>query len=641
MSYLDSPRIHFTGFFQADVSTVNNDVRYFDVDAFQPEYQQLSLTGDGGSWHPNGTGIFRFVNCQITGASLDGRAIYAQSQDAVIGMSLQNADNRAPGKMVDLDPQQQAVSEIWGMGVRLTNGRHRALFSGDYVPAAFTNLWARQQTGVLMDQKLGACYGSILENVRWEGDADSPVLEELADLTEHGLLSIQFNVYGYGRDPTIPRYTMGHLSGTIGPYRSTEPRHFALGRQMAAQCSKSPTTPDQGVYSFACKVDTERQVVTADFGNCLQIVDANSGLADSGPLLLGILKHNPSTLLDTVHVNDFVSLGKVPYQQTGWYPQTAGVQEFPYAGIEGAADIVDDHALVLLRGHIADDFDVVVQESLDGVYVRADNFVLRIEPGEATGIDFYASRYGHPLIGAQIATSVYNDSMGGTGAGDAPLDPPVATPEIGIPADGISYPATFETSANGKARMPITAKASGPGVPRGYIQNQLYGIGYQLVDQPPGYAVNLWNFISVMAYSHCAMPAQPTWYDDIETIFEQFGNLYPIMSKHLVDLSSYASCVEHRKILRLAFALPRADPNHMPVTRDMSTSMRDMVLRWLDGLPDGTLALGTPAASPRVTARPMSAAVHAPVALEPLQTAGKTAFLLETQMRRALRGRKP
>lgn len=216
MSYLDSPRIHFTGFFQADVSTGNNDVRYFDVDAFQPEYQQLSLTGDGGSWHPNGTGVFRFVNCQITGASLDGRAIYAQSQDAVIGMSLQNADDRAPGKMVDLDPQQQAVSEIWGMGVRLTNGRHRALFAGDYAPAAFTNLWARQQTGVLMDQKLGACYGSVLENVRWEGDSDSPVLEELADLSEHGLLAIQFNVYGYGRDPTIPRYTMGDIGARRG-----------------------------------------------------------------------------------------------------------------------------------------------------------------------------------------------------------------------------------------------------------------------------------------------------------------------------------------------------------------------------------------------------------------------------------------
>lgn len=35
MSYLNAVRLHFSGSFQADVSTVNNDVRHFDVANFQ------------------------------------------------------------------------------------------------------------------------------------------------------------------------------------------------------------------------------------------------------------------------------------------------------------------------------------------------------------------------------------------------------------------------------------------------------------------------------------------------------------------------------------------------------------------------------------------------------------------------------
>ena len=165
---------------------------------------RCALCDLAGGGNPEGTGVFRLVSCQVTGASLDGRLLFTQSEDPVIGMTIQNADGRAPGKIVDLDPQQQMVSQIWGMQVRLSNGRDRALFSGDYVPAAFINLWARQQTGVLMDQKLAACYGSVLEGVHWEGSADSRVLAALARATEHGWLSIQLNVYGYGRDPGRP-----------------------------------------------------------------------------------------------------------------------------------------------------------------------------------------------------------------------------------------------------------------------------------------------------------------------------------------------------------------------------------------------------------------------------------------------------
>src|SRR6185503_12185970 len=99
MSYLDSPRIHFRGWFQADVSTINNDVRFFQDESFVPAYQELNANG---SWNPQGTGIFRILDCYVTGGFLDGRAISTPADDPVIGLTLQNAADRPPGKLVDL-----------------------------------------------------------------------------------------------------------------------------------------------------------------------------------------------------------------------------------------------------------------------------------------------------------------------------------------------------------------------------------------------------------------------------------------------------------------------------------------------------------------------------------------------------------
>ena len=258
MSYLDVPRLVFTGGFQADVSTVNNDVRYFDNATFQKQYHDLSTTGDDGGWNPVGTGIFRFVDCRITGARLGNQQIVSAAQDPIIGMALENADDRVFGKLVDLDPQQQMVSQIWGMQLRLDGGGQKALFTGDFVPVAFMNLWQRQQAGVRLDQKLGAIYQSVLRDVVWQSEVKSEVLDALRAASAQGFLSINFNLYGYARDPAISRYTLGLVAGVIGPCQPDEPKHFVIGRQMVAATGQNPTAPTNGIYSFQCKVRIEK-----------------------------------------------------------------------------------------------------------------------------------------------------------------------------------------------------------------------------------------------------------------------------------------------------------------------------------------------------------------------------------------------
>ena len=164
----------------------------------------------------------------------------------------------------------------------------------------------------------------------------------------------------------------------------------------------------------------------------------------------------------------------------------------------------------------------------------------------------------------------------------SPARPAAAIPDINQPANAISYPATVTTDASGQAVAELSASANGPGNPRGYVGGQMYGIGYQLATQPANYVSNPMNYVSVLAFDKKAVPETPTWYGDIQTIFTQYANLYPIMGKYVVDLSDYDAVVQRLKILRLAFSLPIEDPNHMPATRDLGKGDRETILKWLD-----------------------------------------------------------
>jgi hypothetical protein len=104
----------------------------------------------------------------------------------------------------------------------------------------------------------------------------------------------------------------------------------------------------------------------------------------------------------------------------------------------------------------------------------------------------------------------------------------------------------------------------------------------------------------------------------------------------VVDLNDYDAVVERIAILQLAFSLPIEDPNHMPVTRDLSAGDRVTILKWMNSPgPDGKPLLGTPpVVSPIVyeaTITPAKAVEE--VEPEPLQGAGKTMFIRQYKAR--------
>ena len=637
MSYLDSPRIHFRGWFQADVSTINNDVRFFQNDSFVPEYQQLD---SNGSWNPRGTAVFRILDCSVTGGFLNGRTLTTLKDDAVIGLTLQNAVDHAPGKLVDLDPQQQMVSMIFGMKVRVAGPHAEALLAGNFYPAPFINLWKRQQTGPKTDQQLCAYYQSVLDNVVWAEHIESNLLNSLKAATQDDMLSINFNVYGFGRDPSQPRYTMGHLVGTIGPYLRGEPKQFVLGRQMITFAPNWPV-PDSNVNSLQAKLADDGNSLTADFGNTFPIIDSSGAPTNLGPVHLGVLRTNPQQHITTVDSSGIVLIGEVPYLNETWYTQTAAVQTFDLTANADAQQLLVGNPLVLVTpviGSPAPTYNVLMQESIDGVYVRADSFVYRMNPGETQRVDFYATRFGKPLAKSVIKLSPTEGFMGGSGGGKkiSPTPRPAAAiPDIGTPAEALEFKDSVPTDANGHAVLDLIASADGPKNPRGYIAGQLYGIGYQLADQPAGYISNIMNYISVLVFDKKVVPDKPTWYQDIQPLFTQYGNLYPIMSQYVVDLNDYDAVVQRLSILQLAFSLPIRDPNHMPVTRDLGAGDRDTILKWLSSPgPDGKPLLGSPPIQPVLLTAPAAPFEESEeVEAEPLQGAGKTLVIRQYKAR--------
>ena len=418
-------------------------------------------------------------------------------------------------------------------------------------------------------------YQSVVDDVAWPGETESPLLRALHDASPSSKLSIEFAVYGYGRDPKIPRYTFGHVVGTIGPRQSGEPDHFVMGRHMIA-AGPLFGTPPGGVATLQAKVAADNRSLTVDFGNSFQVETADSGPVNIGKVFIGVLTSNPDTVQNSVAESGVAIIGEVHYTSADWYTQTAGIETFDLSGNADAAKYLPylpNCPLVVVSPSAASAgvYDVPLQESIGGLYVRADQFVFRIDPGETQTVDFCATRFGVPLVDAGITLSNAGAFLANLGGG-----PP---PDISVPPDG--------PLLNGNAW------------PRGHLAGQLYALGNQLEKQPANYIPNPGNFVSILAHSRRRNPDNipPTWYDDIQPLFAQYAKLYPIMSKYVVDLSDYASVVGRLTVLGLAFSLPQNDPNHMPVTRDLGSADRRMILKWLATKgADGQPPLGTPRA---------------------------------------------
>ena len=567
MSYLGFPRLHFCGQFQADPSTVNNDPEHFNTREFLPSYQMPGPGATNGWWNPRGTGAWRFYQCVVERVVYrDGTTCDDPAVDPVVGLPVNGADTRVEGKLVDLDPEQQMVSEIWGFKV-LVGGRGLG-FGGDFKTAAFADIWTRFPQGN-PDSFYGAFYQSLLESVRFQNATGSRFLRELAGTgSTPDRVSIHFNVDGFNDDSTSAQFTFGRVVGTIGEYLPGEPAHFVAARALVVATSNLTN-----VNTAYARLDGQN-VLHLDLGNSLATSSTGGSLLDQGQLYAAALVPviaNPSA------APEIELLGEIDYQKPDWYISTAGVQSIPLSGQAATWAAQCPICVVQSTTGPTGPFTPLLSEGPSGgLFVRADQFVFRLNPGETEKTVFYATQFGKAVPKQSIALGFDPTIMRGQ-VDQGPLSGPA---KVGVPTDALKFPATIVTGPDGTAEVGL--RADDPGNPREYIDGQVYGITYGPGTTPPpvGTVGNPSQLLSVLVYSSYAAPTDPDWLCDVRPIFQQYANLYPVM-RPMVDLGNYASVVSRLGILDRVFSLPIEDPNYMPVTRDLSRAKHDMIRAWL------------------------------------------------------------
>jgi len=621
MSYLNALRLHFAGRFQANVSTVNNDPAHFDNATFMPSYQDMqgnNMQPPNGWFSPQGDAAWRLLGCTVTSAWIPSGRVPAS--DPVLGYIVADSDDKVPAKLADLDSEQQLVSEIWGLQVRLASADGTTLMRGDFAPAAFADIWDRALGSGGGDADAGAMYQSVLSNLQWGDVSSSPFLTALRQAATDGVLSIKFNVDRFNLDFTSPDFMCGRIAGTIGPAAIDEPKHLLVGRQFMAAAVQGNGNinfffPVGGINYCAGVVDAVASRIYLDLGNALP-TGAQGVLKNLGDLTVGVLDPvatpgNPAGTVITL--GTIAASGPGGYSQdANWYSRTAGVVALPLTSTQ--LQLIATSPLV-----ISGNANIAISEWSSGAFVRADRFVYRLSPNDQVDIPVYAMQWGRPLAGAAVSFQLDPLQLQSTSGGGFPYVAP--GPLVATPTNALAFNPTATTDNHGAAVLTVTA--SDPGTPRWFNNGADYGIDGQVYGIRPAFAdarrfsgpVNQWNFISFLVWSGFTAASPVTW-TDLQPIFQQYANVYPVMNRFL-NLSDYDSVVAHAGLLLLAFGLDPDDPNAMPVTRDLSPAKRDAILAWLKHPLRGV----APVASKTVRAK---AAAPAAPAVAPLR-GGKAA----------------
>jgi hypothetical protein len=625
MSYCTLPRLTFSGQFQADVSTVNNDVRHFENESFEARFQEPTAGSVlNGWWNPAGTGAFRLVgvrvNQALTAAGGDGTA------DSAHGLFVTGQEDRTAAKLVDLDPQFQTGSAIFGLRIVLTDGA-REFMRGKFRWSAFRDIYFGRKANTAGSSSASAKFTSILTGVTWAPAAEtSATLRALKAASEasSGRLGINLMTVGFSAGTTL-----GVLTGSIGPYRDGDPETFVSARRLTVANGGWATSLGIGY----CDAEVSGEVLSLDLSNALPL-QAGPGVAvrrvGSGPLFPAIVR-TPDTVAgpgapspsvsagvvegQTVSAADLKLLDEIPYLNDGWLHDTSAVVDCPLD--PEAATLITDHPIALVQPNADGTYVVAIRETIGGIWARADQFEFRMDaPVTGTATEtacVRATQWGKPAQGWVVGFRLGPRQPGGGGGSSQDPHPPQAPiPDINFPAGQVTFSASVTTGADGWAANAITA--ADPGNPRGYLDGQIYQIAYRPAvsgaSPPPPVEP-----IVLHVRDTYDPPAAPAWDTDIAPFMQQYGNLYPVMSKGLFGLADPAVARQHATLLAFAFERDIDDPNHMPVTRDLSAGKRQAVLAWLAQYTREQAPAGEPPAAPEAPAS--VAAVPSPAAAGP------------------------
>ena len=554
MSYLHRPGLTFSGTFEANVATGNNSPDFYTNPPTAPAPSGLNWNFMGGS-------EFRLRGCAV-GSVVDDEEIAAD--DPIRTAVVTDAIDRVAAKIVDLDPQWQSASELYGLRVRVV-AEGVELLAGEFEPAGFRDVGGvPDATGRVRDPH--ARYVSVLGDLTWAPTGTSGFLDRLRAATDEELLAIRLTTHTFDF-----RALTGRIEGAVGPYRRGEPRRFIAGRHFRPQQGGLPLNDFDGVVSG--------DRLTVDLSNSLAIDAQQAGLTTE--IRVGLLTQPDAVAGAVVSEGQNVIMlgGPVPYQDDDWLHTTGGLVtvELPAgatAEVEGRR-LIEQRPLALLRGTAQR--RVAIRETPDGLLVRADNETCRLEPGQPFSTPIGVTRYGIPQVGSQVEASI----------ADPNDDPPINTPRELLRLSDVA-----PTDAEGWTVLRIDGDERGATSPRPNLDGQLYQVIFAVGDEG--------DLLVVHLYDRYLPPVEPTWEGHVRDLLKPYAEQYAVMKQRVFDIGDYAVIKNRGEILRFALSREVADPNYMPVTRDLSAGKRDTILAWLalPDLPEGPPATPTPTPQP-------------------------------------------
>lgn len=585
MSFLHTPRLVFSGDFLSDVSTVNNDPAHYNNETFEKSFQEFGKGAVNGWWNPEGGAVFDFQNCTVQ--QLIAKDGTITNTGDLIGELVKGAEGRATGKMVDLDPQQQGCSQLWAVRLRVLTKANELLLDGFMEATGFRDLQYRQTGGISTNgQPLGGTWTSVLKDIKWgEKASEYAFFNELKETTQGNKLSVNLNGFGYYYNHADDgRFSLGRLLGAIGPWFEGEPDTFTPHRRLYGTKSQSNNGPTYfSTTNFL--VDAKAKRLSLDFGASFPVANSLGQVTLNSKLVLAVshtaLSNKISGSSVPINKSDFTKIGALNYQQgNDWLLKTGGLFDFENLSNE-ILTLLKDHQLILINESATDTYSLIARESIDGYSLRADNFVQRLDEGQTNEVRFFATQWGIPIPSASVVMDL-QPATSITPKG--PKNPISEIPGNNYPQDGITFDQEFSIS-NGFGKMRLTGNKIIN--PRGYIDGQIYFLDYslktnggQVISNDPAEGPMSNDSVSIHLREYFEIPKNPTW-RDIAVIMTQFSNLYPIMSKYIVDLSDPEAVKAKAEILTFAFSRNIEDPIYMPVTRDLSESKRKTILKWL------------------------------------------------------------
>ena len=548
MSYLDVPRLHFAGTFIAKPSTVNNTASNFEP----------TVTNPYPSWNPNGNHFWQFLNCTVKSAVAANGAV---SNDPIINASVASTDNPSPAKLVDLDTEQQMVSQIFGLQVKLAISDSEYVV-GDFRVTNFNDIFVRVVKG-RPDSMFSAYFQSVLDNVQWSG-IQSPFLSQLQSVSPH-TLSIKFVVDGYDDNSSSPTFNQGRIVGTIGPAFDGEPPNFVIGRALRPAAQNTPLS-----FGYA-KVDKGRQKVVVDLGNSIPSMSPGGPPPNLGVLQVAVIPPSGSPSI----------LGEYDYSLPA-YLTNAGIQEFPATPEQ--LSLLTSTPLGIIQIAAAGSSPVVpLQEGANCTYINATQIVYRMNPGDVAGVELIAVQFGEPAAGQRIKLSLNGNLLqpAPISAAPPPQSPasvPTAMVPVATPASALRFSRSVRTGPDGRAQFKLTARD--PGNPRQFIDGQVYNVSFDWdKDHDQSFPPDSNGALSVLVFD--AFKAEPTW-ASVGPFLSQYAKLYPFMdSLFPPGLADPAVYQQNIQAFEGVLSYPETDPRYMPVTRDMSRDKRNVLLAWL------------------------------------------------------------